>query len=184
MDLNASDKAARFVRFLNNFNIPILTLVDIGGYLPGVEQEHGGIIRHGAKLLYAYGEATVPKITLVIRKAYGGAYIAMGSKALGADFNFALPSAEFAVMGPRGAVEILYAKELKAAAKDKAEELKEKLTKEYAQKFASPYQTAASGSIDEIIEPSKARSIIIRALKVLAKKRVAKTNESKGNIPL
>jgi len=184
LDLNASDKAARFVRLLNNFNIPILTLVDIGGYLPGVEQEHGGIIRHGAKLLYAYGEATVPKITLVIRKAYGGAYIAMGSKALGADFNFALPSAEFAVMGPRGAVEILYAKELKASAKDKVEELKEKLTKEYAQKFASPYQTAASGSIDEIIEPSKARSIIIRALKVLAKKRVAKNNESKGNIPL
>lgn len=184
LDLNASDKASRFVRMLNNFNIPILTLVDIGGYLPGLEQEHGGIIRHGAKLLYAYGEATVPKITLVIRKAYGGAYIAMGSKALGADFNFALPSAEFAVMGPRGAVEILYAKELKASAKDKVEELKEKLTKEYAQKFASPYQTAVSGSIDEIIEPSKARSVIIRALKVLAKKRIAKNNESKGNIPL
>lgn len=184
LDLNASDKAARFVRFLNNFNIPILTLVDIGGYLPGVEQEHGGIIRHGAKLLYAYGEATVPKITLVIRKAYGGAYIAMGSKCLGADFNFALPSAEFAVMGPRGAVEILYAKELNAAPKDKVEELKEKLTKEYADKFASPYQTAASGSIDEVIEPSNARSVIIRALKVLAKKRVPKLNVPKGNIPL
>ncbi|MBQ4493975.1 MAG: acyl-CoA carboxylase subunit beta [Elusimicrobiaceae bacterium] len=184
LDMDASDKAARFVRFLNAFNIPILTLVDLGGYLPGVAQEHGGIIRHGAKLLYAYSEASVPKITLVLRKAYGGAYIAMSSKYLGGDFNFALPSAEIAVMGPRGAIEILYAKEIKAAPKEKVEELKEKLTKEYAQKFASPYQTAASGSIDEILEPTFARQKIIRAFRLLKDKRKPQFNTKKGNIPL
>ena len=184
LDLHASDKAARFVRFLNAFNIPILTLVDIGGYLPGVEQEHGGIIRHGAKLLYAYSEASVPKITLVLRKAYGGAYIAMSSKYLRGDFNFALPSAEIAVMGPRGAIEILYSKDIKAAPKDKVEEIKERLTKEYAEKFASPYQTASTGSIDEVIEPSNARQRIIRALRILKNKRDPKNNPQKGNIPL
>ncbi|MGN0022504.1 MAG: acyl-CoA carboxylase subunit beta [Elusimicrobiaceae bacterium] len=184
LDLHASDKAARFVRFLNAFNIPILTLVDIGGYLPGVEQEHGGIIRHGAKLLYAYAEASVPKITLVLRKAYGGAYIAMSSKYLRGDFNFALPSAEIAVMGPRGAIEILYSKDIKNAPKDKVEELKEKLAKEYAAKFASPYQTASTGSIDEVIEPSTARQRIIRALRILKNKRDPKNNPNKGNIPL
>jgi len=184
LDINASDKAARFVRFLNDFNIPILTLVDIGGYLPGVEQEHGGIIRHGAKLLYAYSEATVPKITLVLRKAYGGAYIAMSSKYLGGDFNFAFPSAEIAVMGPRGAVEILYSKELKNTPEDKAEELREKLTAEYREKFASPYQTALTGSIDEVIEPASAREKIIRALRILKNKRDPKENPKKGNIPL
>ncbi|ACC98651.1 Putative biotin/[propionyl-CoA-carboxylase (ATP-hydrolyzing)] ligase [Elusimicrobium minutum Pei191] len=183
LDINASDKAARFVRFLNDFNIPILTLVDIGGYLPGVEQEHGGIIRHGAKLLYAYSEATVPKVTLVLRKAYGGAYIAMSSKYLRGDFNFALPSAEIAVMGPGGAVEILYSKEIKAAG-DKAAELKEKLTKEYKDKFASPYQTASTGSIDEVIEPAQAREKIIRAFRILKTKRDARENPKKGNIPL
>ena len=184
LDLHASDKAARFVRFLNAFNIPILTLVDIGGYLPGVEQEHGGIIRHGAKLLYAYSEASVPKITLVLRKAYGGAYIAMSSKYLRGDFNFALPSAEIAVMGPRGAIEILYSKDIKAAPKDKVEEIKERLTKEYAEKFASPYQTASTGSIAEVIEPSNARQRIIRALRILKNKRDPKNNPQKGNIPL
>ncbi len=184
LDMHASDKAARFVRFLNAFNIPILTLVDIGGYLPGVEQEHGGIIRHGAKLLYAYAEACVPKVTLVLRKAYGGAYIAMSSKYLGGDFNFALPSAEIAVMGPRGAVEILYSKDIKEAGKEKAEEIKEKLTAEYSQKFASPYQTASTGSIDEIIEPSSARQRIIRAIRILKNKKNTEGHRSKGNIPL
>lgn len=184
LDMHASDKAARFVRFLNAFNIPILTLVDIGGYLPGVEQEHGGIIRHGAKLLYAYAEANVPKVTLVLRKAYGGAYIAMSSKYLGGDFNFALPSAEIAVMGPRGAVEILYSKDIKAADKEKVEEIKEKLTAEYSQKFASPYQTASTGSIDEIIEPSSARQRIIRSIRILKNKKNPEKNRSKGNIPL
>lgn len=183
LDINASDKAARFVRLLNNFNIPILTLVDIGGYLPGVEQEHGGIIRHGAKLLYAYAEATVPKVTLVLRKAYGGAYIAMSSKYLRGDFNFAYPSAELAVMGPRGAVEILYSRDIKAAG-DKAEEVKEKLTKEYADKFASPYQTASSGAIDEIIEPAQTREKLVRAFRILRAKRQGADNPKKGNIPL
>ncbi len=183
LDINASDKAARFVRFLNAFNIPILTLVDIGGYLPGVEQEHGGIIRHGAKLLYAYAEAQVPKLTVVLRKAYGGAYIAMGSKYLGGDFNFALPSAEIAVMGPRGAAEILYSKEIKAAKEGEREALKQKLTKEYTQQFASPYQTAHSGSIDEVIEPAQTRTKLIRALRILKNKKALKCCP-KGNIPL
>ncbi len=183
LDLDASDKAARFVRFLNAFNIPILTLVDIGGYLPGVTQEHGGIIRHGAKLLYAFAEATVPKVTLVLRKAYGGAYIAMSSKYLRGDFNFAFPSAEIAVMGPRGAVEILYSREIKAAG-DKADEVKEKLTKEYADKFASPYQTASTGSIDEIIEPGLTREKLVRAFRILKNKRQPIDNPKKGNIPL
>ena len=185
LDCDASDKAARFIRFLNAFNIPILTLVDIGGYLPGVQQEHGGIIRHGAKLLYAYAEATVPKVTLVLRKAYGGAYIAMGSKYLRGDFNFAFPSAEIAVMGPRGAVEILYSKDLKKEEDpQKKEAMKEKLTQEYSDKFASPYQTAMNGSIDEIIEPSEARAKIISALRILKNKRDPRKHTNTGNIPL
>ncbi len=185
LDCDASDKAARFIRFLNAFNIPLLTLVDTGGYLPGVAQEHGGIIRHGAKLLYAYAEASIPKVTLVLRKAYGGAYIAMGSKYLRGDFNFAFPSAEIAVMGPRGAVEILYSRDLKKETDDaKKEALKQKMTKEYSDKFASPYQAATNGSIDEVIEPSAARQKIIRAFEVLKKKRDPKKNPHKGNIPL
>ena len=185
LDCDASDKAARFIRFLNAFNIPLLTLVDTGGYLPGVAQEHGGIIRHGAKLLYAYAEASIPKVTLVLRKAYGGAYIAMGSKYLRGDFNFAFPSAEIAVMGPRGAVEILYSRDLKKETDDaKKEALKQKMTKEYSDKFASPYQAATNGSIDEVIEPSVARQKIIRAFEVLKKKRDPKKNPHKGNIPL
>lgn len=185
LDCDASDKAARFIRFLNAFNIPLLTLVDIGGYLPGVQQEHGGIIRHGAKLLYAYSEADIPKVTLVLRKAYGGAYIAMGSKYLRGDFNFAFPSAEIAVMGPRGAVEILYSRDLKAEQDpQKKEALKEKLTKEYSEKFASPYQTASNGSIDEIIEPAESRTKLICAFQILKNKRAAGKNPRKGNIPL
>ena len=185
LDCDASDKAARFIRFLNAFNIPLLTLVDIGGFLPGVQQEHGGIIRHGAKLLYAYSEASIPKVTLVLRKAYGGAYIAMGSKYLRGDFNFAFPSAEIAVMGPRGAVEILYSRDLKAETDPQKKELmKEKLTTEYSNKFASPYQAASNGSIDEIIEPAEARGKIIRAFQVLRHKRTPSKNPLKGNIPL
>ncbi len=185
LDCDASDKAARFIRFLNAFNIPLLTLVDTGGYLPGVTQEHGGIIRHGAKLLYAYAEASIPKVTLVLRKAYGGAYIAMGSRFLRGDFNFAFPSAEIAVMGPRGAVEILYSRDLKKETDEaKKEELKQKMTKEYSDKFASPYQAATNGSIDEVIEPAQARQKIIRAFEVLARKRDPKKNPRNGNIPL
>jgi acetyl-CoA carboxylase carboxyltransferase component len=184
LDINASDKAARFIRFLNNFNIPILTLVDVPGYWPGVAQEHGGIIRHGAKLLYAYSEATVAKVTLVLRKAYGGAYIAMSSKMLRGDLNFSLPSAEIAVMGPRGAIEILYSRQIKEAKDEEREVLKAKLAKEYSDKFASPYQTASTGSIDEVIEPATARTRLIHAFRFLANKRRPGSHERTGNIPL
>ena len=183
LDIDSSDKAARFIRFLNAFNIPILTLVDVPGYWPGLDQEHGGIIRHGAKILHAYSEATVPKVTVVLRKAYGGAYIAMSSKHLHADFNFALPCAEIAVMGPRGAVEILYSRELKAAGAEK-DALRARLEKEYAEKFASPYQTASSGSVDEVIEPTQIRHKIARAFKFLREKRKPGEHENRGNIPL
>lgn len=184
LDIDASDKAARFIRFLNNFNIPILTLVDVPGYWPGLKQEHGGIIRHGAKLLYAYAEATVPKVTLILRKAYGGAYIAMSSKYLGGDINYALPSAEIAVMGPAGAIEILYSKQLKEAKEEEKEALKARLTEEYSEKFASPYQTASTGSIDEVIEPRQVRYKLIEAFKILKNKNIGTKKEIKGNIPL
>ena len=184
LDINASDKAARFIRFLNNFNIPILTLVDVPGYWPGVAQEHGGIIRHGAKLLYAYAEATVPKVTLVLRKAYGGAYIAMSSKMMGGDINLSLPSAEIAVMGPRGAIEILYSRQIKEAKDEEKEALRAKLAKEYSDKFASPYQTASMGSIDEVIEPALARARLIAAFRLLAGKRRPGEHAHTGNIPL
>ncbi len=185
LDIDASDKAARFIRLLNAFNIPILTLVDVPGYWPGVQQEHGGIIRHGAKILHAYAEATVAKIALILRKAYGGAYIAMSSKHLGSDFNFSLPSAEIAVMGPAGAVEILYSREL-AAAKTPEERaaLAASLGAEYARKFASPYQTASTGSIDEVVEPAQMRSKIVRALRFLRDKRRPGQHENRGNLPL
>jgi propionyl-CoA carboxylase beta chain len=185
LDINASDKAARFIRFLNAFNIPILTLVDVPGYWPGVQQEHGGIIRHGAKILFAYAEATVPKITVILRKAYGGAYIAMSSKHMSGDFNFALPCAEIAVMGPAGAVEILYSREIAACKTDEEKlALKAKLSAEYAAKFASPYQTASTGSLDEVIEPAQLRYKVVRALRFLKDKRVPGTPEGRGNIPL
>ncbi len=184
LDINASDKAARFIRFLNCFNIPILTLVDVPGYWPGVAQEHGGIIRHGAKLLYAYSEASVPKVTLVLRKAYGGAYIAMSSKLMGGDINFSLPSAEIAVMGPRGAIEILYSRQIKEAKDEEKEPLRVKLAKEYSDKFASPYQTASMGSLDEVIEPAEARARLIAAFRILAGKRKPGQQERSGNIPL
>ena len=182
LDIDSSDKAARFIRFLNAFNIPILTLVDVPGYWPGVEQEHGGIIRHGAKLLHAYAEATVPKVTVILRKAYGGAYIAMSSKHMRGDFNFALPCAEIAVMGPRGAVEILYSRDI-AAAPDK-DALRLKLSKEYEERFASPYQTASTGSVDEVIEPTQIRYKVIRAFKFLYEKRKPGEHANRGNIPL
>ena len=185
LDINSADKAARFIRCLNAFNIPIVTLTDVPGFWPGVTQEHGGIIRHGAKLLFAYSEATVPKIAVVIRKAYGGAYIAMSSKKLGSDFNYSSPSAEIAVMGPAGAIEILYSREL-AAAKTDADRaaLRAKHAAEYAAKFASPYQTASTGSIDEVIEPGQLRYKIIRALRLLRDKRAPGSHENRGNIPL
>ncbi len=184
LDINSSDKIARFIRFCNNFNIPILTLVDVPGFLPGMEQEHGGIIRHGAKILYAYCEATVPKVTLILRKAYGGAYIAMNSKLMDSDFNFALPSAEIAVMGPRGAITTLYAKRIKDAKPEDRESLCEMLTKDYTDKFASPYQTASTGSIDSIIEPSQSRQVLIEAFRILKDKRKPGSQPHTGNMPL
>ncbi|MBI4347530.1 MAG: acyl-CoA carboxylase subunit beta [Elusimicrobia bacterium] len=182
LDIEASEKAARFVRFLDNFNIPVLTLVDVPGYWPGLEQEHGGIIRRGAKLLYAYAEATVPKVTVVLRKAFGGAYIAMGSKLMGADFNLALPSAEIGVMGASGAVEILFGKQIKTAADPEGQ--RRRLMAEYVQRFASPYQAAASGSVDEVVEPKALRSTVIRCLEVLRDKRRPGEDGARGNLPL
>ncbi|MBI4063628.1 MAG: acyl-CoA carboxylase subunit beta [Elusimicrobia bacterium] len=182
LDIHASHKAARFIRFLNAFNIPLLTFVDVGGYWPGIDQEHGGIIRHGAKILFAYAEATIPKVTVILRKAYGGAYIAMGSKYMGGDLNFALPSAEIAVMGPAGAVGILYSKEIKRS--PNPAEMTEKLSKEYAGRFASPYQAASTGSIDEVVEPKKLRLKLIQSFQLLAKKRLAASPLLRGNMPL
>jgi acetyl-CoA/propionyl-CoA carboxylase len=172
LDIDSSDKIARFVRFLDSFNIPIITFVDVPGFMPGTTQEHGGIIRHGAKILFAYSEATVPKLTVIMRKAYGGAYIAMSSRHLGADYVVAWPTAEIAVMGPSGAVEILYRKEIAAIA-DPEERKKyvEKITQEYKEKLATPYMAAARGYIDDVVLPSETRSKLYRALEVLSTKR-------------
>ena len=182
LDIDASVKAARFVRFCDCFNIPIITFEDVPGFLPGVNQEYGGIIRHGAKLLYAYAEATVPKITVVTRKAYGGAYCVMGSKHIRTDINFAYPTAEIAVMGAEGAVGILYRRELNGAA-DPTTARREKI-EEYQDKFASPYIAAERGFIDEVIEPKQTRQKLIRALKLLENKRDTNPPRKHGNIPL
>ncbi len=182
LDINSSDKAARFVRFCDSFNLPIITFVDVPGFLPGTGQEHGGIIRHGAKLLYAYCEATVPKITLITRKAYGGAYDVMSSKHIRGDLNLAWTSAELAVMGPEGAVNIIFRKEL-AKAKD-PEKRRAELVAEYREKFAHPYIAAARGYIDDIIEPRFTRTRIINGLEMLSNKRDANPAKKHGNIPL
>jgi propionyl-CoA carboxylase beta chain len=182
LDIDASVKGARFVRFCDCFNIPIITFEDVPGFLPGVSQEYGGIIRHGAKLLYAFAEATVPKITVVTRKAYGGAYCVMGSKHIRTDINFAYPTAEIAVMGAEGAVEILYRREI-AAAEDAGAARAQRI-EEYRDKFASPYVAAERGFIDEVIEPRFTRRKLIRALKLLENKRDANPPRKHGNIPL
>ncbi|NTW05325.1 MAG: methylmalonyl-CoA carboxyltransferase [Peptococcaceae bacterium] len=182
LDINASDKIARFVRFCDSFNIPLITLVDVPGFLPGTSQEYGGIIRHGAKMLYAYSEATVPKITVVLRKAYGGAYIAMCSRSLGADMIFAWPTAEIAVMGPEGAVNIIYKKEISQA--DEPEETRTRLTEEYREKFANPYVASAHGYIDDVIDPRDTRDRIINSLEILRNKKESLPNKKHGNIPL
>jgi acetyl-CoA carboxylase carboxyltransferase component len=182
LDINSSDKAARFVRFCDSFNLPIITFVDVPGFLPGTGQEHGGIIRHGAKLLYAYCEATVPKITLITRKAYGGAYDVMSSKHIRSDLNLAWTSAELAVMGPEGAVNIIFRKEL-ADAKD-PEKRRAELVAEYREKFAHPYIAAARGYVDDIIEPRFTRPRIINGLEMLSNKRDANPAKKHGNIPL
>ncbi|MCH7610473.1 MAG: acyl-CoA carboxylase subunit beta [Chloroflexi bacterium] len=182
LDINASIKAARFVRFCDAFNVPLITLVDVPGFLPGTEQEHGGIIRAGAKLLYAYCEATVPKVTVITRKAYGGAYCVMNSKHIRSDLNLAWPTAEIAVMGPEAAVSIIFRKELAEAVDPDTR--KAELVKDYRAKFAHPYVSASRGYIDDVIEPRFTRPRLINALEMLANKRDVNPAKKHGNIPL
>jgi propionyl-CoA carboxylase beta chain len=182
LDINSSVKAARFVRFCDCFNIPLLTFVDVPGFLPGVGQEHGGIIRHGAKLLYAYCEATVPKLTVITRKAYGGAYDVMSSKHIRGDINFAWPTAEIAVMGVEGAVNIIFRDEISKA--DDPDGVRARLTREYRERFANPYEAAARGYVDEVILPRETRRKLIAALEIVRTKRDTNPPKKHGNIPL
>jgi methylmalonyl-CoA decarboxylase subunit alpha len=182
LDVDSSDKAARFIRYCDAFNIPIITLVDLPGYLPGIDQEHAGVIRHGAKILYAYSEATVPKLTVILRKAYGGGYIAMSSRHLRSDFVFAWPSAEIAVMGPEGAANIIFKKEITTA--DNPEETRKQKVEEYKTKFANPYVAASKGYIDAAIEPSETRKILLHALAVSENKNVSLPSKKHGLPPL
>ncbi len=182
LDINASIKAARFVRFCDCFNIPLLTFVDVPGFLPGTDQEYGGIIKHGAKLLYAFTEATVPKVTVITRKAYGGAYDVMSSKHIRADFNYAYPTAEIAVMGPDGAVNIVFRDQLAAAADPDA--ARKQYIAEYREKFANPYNAAELGYIDEVIRPRETRTKLIKSFKMLKNKRQENPRKKHGNIPL
>lgn len=182
LDIDSADKGARFVRFCDAFNIPLVVLEDVPGFLPGVAQEHGGIIRHGAKLLYAFAEATVPKVTVITRKAYGGAYDVMNSKHIRGDVNLAWPQAEIAVMGPKGAVEVLFRKEI--AASDDPEAATERRIEEYREKFAHPYVAAARGYVDDVIDPRETRPRLISALDMLANKRDENPPRKHGNIPL
>jgi acetyl-CoA carboxylase carboxyltransferase component len=182
LDINASVKSARFVRFCDCFNIPIITFEDVPGFLPGIGQEHGGTIRHGAKLLYAYCEATVPKITVITRKAYGGAYDVMNSKHIRGDLNYAWPNSEIAVMGPDGAVNIIYREEIAKAADPAG--VRQKLTQEYRDHFANPYVAAGRGYVDDVIEPHQTRAKLIAGLEMLQNKRDANPPKKHGNLPL
>ena len=182
LDINSSDKGARFIRFCDAFHIPLVTLVDTPGFLPGTDQEYGGVIRHGAKLAYAYSEASVAKVTMVLRKAYGGAYIVMGSKHLGGDYNLAWTSAEIAVMGPEGAVSIVFSKDIAAAENPAAE--RDRLIKDYRAEFATPLIAASRGYLDDVIEPSESRIRLIHALEALREKRQNTPSRKHGNIPL
>ena len=182
LDINASDKGARFIRFCDAFNIPLVTFADTPGFLPGVAQEHGGIIRHGAKMIYAYAEATVPKLSVITRKAYGGAYIVMSSKSLRGDLCLAWPTAEIAVMGPEGAVNVVFRREL-AEAED-PEAVRQRLVQEYRERFANPYVAAGRGYLDGVIRPSQTRYMLIRGLEMLRDKRVRRPARKHGNIPL
>jgi acetyl-CoA carboxylase carboxyltransferase component len=182
LDINASDKAARFVRFCDCFNLPIITFVDVPGFLPGTEQEHNGIIRHGAKLLYAYCEATVPKLTVITRKAYGGAYDVMSSKHIRGDMNYAWPTAEIAVMGAEAAVNVLFKDEIEKA--ENQDQRRKILIAEYTQKFNNPYIAASRGYIDEVIEPKQTRQKLINALEMLKNKRDSNPPKKHGNMPL
>ena len=184
LDINASVKGARFVRFCDAFNIPLITFEDVPGFLPGTQQEFGGIIRHGAKLLFAFAEATVPKITVITRKAYGGAYCVMASKHLRTDANFAWPTAEIAVMGPEGAVNIVYKRELDKAPESDREVLRQEKIAEFRERFANPFVAAERGYIDAVIEPAETRTRIITALRSLENKRDTNPRKKHGNIPL
>ncbi len=181
LDCDSSDKAARFIRFCDSFNIPIVTLEDMPGYLPGVDQEHAGVIRHGAKMLYAYSEATVPKITVILRKAYGGGYIAMNSRHLGADFVYSWPDAEIAVMGPEGAANIIFRKEIMSA--ENQEEVRRQKVDEYVDKFANPFVAASKGYIDSVIEASETRNVLIHSLEVSENKEVFRPTKKHGIPP-
>ncbi len=181
LDVDSSDKAARFIRFCNAFNIPLVTLVDLPGYLPGIDQEHAGVIRHGAKILYSYSEATVPKITIILRKAYGGGYIAMCSRHLRADFVFAWPTAEIAVMGPEGAANIIFRNEIKNA--ENPEQVRQEKVEEYKKKFANPYVAAAHGYIDAVIEPNETRRFVVHALEVSSQKSELRPKKKHGIPP-
>ena len=182
LDIESSEKAARFVRTCDSFNIPLITFVDVPGFLPGVDQEYGGIIRHGAKLLYAYCESTVPRIQIITRKAYGGAYVVMNSKSIGADLAFAWPTAELAVMGPQGAVEIVYRRELQQAADPIAR--RAELVQEYTDRYATPYAAAERGYIDDVIDPAETRQKLVAGLRMLSSKREELPRRKHGNVPL
>ena len=182
LDINSSVKGARFIRFCDAFNVPLVTFEDVPGFLPGVTQEHGGIIKHGAKLLYAYCEATVPKLTVITRKAYGGAYDVMSSKHIRGDMNLAWPSAEIAVMGPKGAVEILFRDRIRQADDPEAETAR--LIEDYGNKFANPYGAAARGFVDDVIDPRDTRPRLIDALRTLVTKRDKNPPRKHGNVPL
>ncbi|MGM8214050.1 acyl-CoA carboxylase subunit beta [Bacillaceae bacterium W0354] len=182
LDIDSSDKAARFIRFCDSFNIPIITFEDVTGFFPGIKQEHGGIIRHGAKILYAYSEATVPKITVITRKAYGGAYVALNSKSIGADLVFAWPNAEIAVMGPEGAANIIFSKEIQES--DNPEATRQQKIDEYREKFANPYVAAGLGMVDDVIDPRETRIKLSQALTMLQNKKESRPTKKHGNIPL
>ena len=182
LDIDSSDKAARFIRFCDSFNIPIITFEDVTGFFPGIKQEHGGIIRHGAKILYAYSEATVPKLTVILRKAYGGAYVALNSKSIGADLVFAWPNAEIAVMGPQGAANIIFAKEINNSMDPEA--VRQQKIEEYREKFANPYVAASQGMVDDVIDPRETRIKLAQALEMLRTKKETRPPKKHGNIPL
>jgi acetyl-CoA carboxylase carboxyltransferase component len=182
LDIDAAEKGARFVRTCDAFNIPLVTFVDVPGFMPGTDQEYGGIIRHGAKLLYAYCESTVPRVQIITRKAYGGAYVVMNSKSIGADLAYAWPSAELAVMGPEGAVEIVYRRDL-AEASDPVSRRKE-LVEEYTERYANPYAAAERGYVDDVIDPAETRRVLVRSLALLASKREELPKRKHGNMPL
>jgi propionyl-CoA carboxylase beta chain len=182
LDVDASLKAARFVRFCDAFNVPLLTFVDVAGFLPGTGQEWGGVVKHGAKLLYAFAEATVPKVTVITRRAYGGAYAVMASKHLRADVNLAWPTAEVAVMAPEGAVNIVFRKEIQAAKDPVAE--RARLVQQYRDEYANPYKAAELGYVDEVVKPEDTRPKVIRAFEMLRTKRQESPHKKHGNLPL